>query len=61
MQRALVLAYTEQAEELRRLQRLDQALILAERAVALKADEPAALYTRGDKKRSHSSMPRTRP
>jgi uncharacterized protein (TIGR03790 family) len=47
LQRALALAYAEQAEELRRLQRLDQALALAHRAVAVKADEPAALYTLG--------------
>jgi uncharacterized protein (TIGR03790 family) len=46
-QKALALAYAEQAEEMRRLQRLDQALILAQRAVAIKADEPAALYILG--------------
>jgi uncharacterized protein (TIGR03790 family) len=45
VQRALALAYTEQAEELRRLQRLDQALALAQRAVAVKGDEPAALLS----------------
>jgi uncharacterized protein (TIGR03790 family) len=46
-QRALALAYAEQAEEMRSLQRLDQALILAQRAVAIKADEPAALHILG--------------
>jgi len=47
VQRALALAYAEQAEELRRLQRLDQALALAQRAVAVKGDESAALYILG--------------
>jgi uncharacterized protein (TIGR03790 family) len=46
-QRALALAYADQADEMRRLQRLDQALTLARRAVALKGDEPKALYILG--------------
>jgi uncharacterized protein (TIGR03790 family) len=46
-ERALALAYAEQAEEMRRFQRLDEALTLARRAVAIKADEPRALYILG--------------
>jgi uncharacterized protein (TIGR03790 family) len=44
VERARALTYTGQAEEMRRLQRLDEALTLARRAVAIKADEPKALY-----------------
>jgi tetratricopeptide (TPR) repeat protein len=46
-QRALALAYAEQARELQRAERLDEALTLAQRAVAVKADEPLALYVLG--------------
>jgi uncharacterized protein (TIGR03790 family) len=46
-ERALALAYAEEAEEMRRFQRLDEALTLARRAVAIKADEPQALYVLG--------------
>jgi uncharacterized protein (TIGR03790 family) len=46
-ERALVVAYAEQASELLRLQRLDDALRLARRAVGLGSDEPKALYVLG--------------
>jgi len=45
--RALALAYADQAGEMRRLRRLDEALALARRAVETKSDEPAALYILG--------------
>ena len=47
VERVLALAYADQAEEMRRFQRLDEALALARRAVAIKADEPRALYILG--------------
>jgi uncharacterized protein (TIGR03790 family) len=46
-QQALAIAYAEQAEEMRLLRRLDESLALARRAVAIKADEPKALYILG--------------
>lgn len=46
-ERALALAYAEQAEEMLRFRRLDDALTLARQAVATKADEPGALYILG--------------
>jgi uncharacterized protein (TIGR03790 family) len=47
MQGALAVAYAEQADEMQHRRRLDQALTLAQRAVAVKSDEPKALYVLG--------------
>lgn len=45
--RALARVYAEQAKELAREQRLDEALARARRAVVVRPDEPAALYILG--------------